>query len=489
MYGPTETTIWSTLARIESPEAPIRIGRPIANTRVRIVDDALLPVADGETGELLIAGEGLARGYRNRFELTRERFVTLAAPNGEGEERFYRTGDLARLLPEGSLECLGRIDHQIKLRGFRIEPAEIESVLEDHHLIAEAVVLAREDVPGDRRLVAYVVCTDEADDAVLAAELRDLARSRLPNYMVPAQFVRIPILPLTGNGKIDRLALPAPSTGGARRIVGRAPSGEVELTLAAAWESALKMTPVGAEENFFELGGNSLLMHQIRGELQESLDRKIAMVELFGNPTVASFADHLMGASDGAHTTVEDRGVYGKGDPHALSLLVRRFLIPRSLLSLYYFWKFRARISPRAEVELSPNLIFGKKTTVGSFTKIKADKGPLVIGERSSFANGCFIGSGPAGLRIGRNLVCGPNVTIVPSNYVFEDKDVHLADQGHTSKGIRIGNDVWIGAGSTILDGAEIGDNTVIVAGSVVDGRFPSGSMLRGNPAEIVARR
>ena len=171
------------------------------------------------------------------------------------------------------------------------------------------------------------------------------------------------------------------------------------------------------------------------------------------------------------------------------STLLKRFLVPRFVVSLYYYLKFRAKISPRAEVELSSNLRFGPDCTVSSFTKIKATHGPLVMGSRCGLGTGCFLSAGEKGTIIGDNLVCGPNTVITSSNYIYDDLGAHLEDQGHTSRGIRIGDNVWIGSGSVILDGSAIGDNTIVVANSLVNRRFPPNSILQGNPAKVIMKR
>ena len=210
MYGPTETTIWSTISRVTNIEEPILIGRPIANTTVYILDKHLRPVPIGVPGELHIGGEGLAHGYLNRDTLTREKFI----PNPFGSipgERIYKTGDLARYRPDGRIECLGRLDHQVKVRGYRIELGEIETALADHPAVNKNVVVAREDKPGEKRLVAYIV--PEKDTTISPSEIRAHLKRTLPDYMIPSAFVAMDELPLTPNGKINRLALPIPDNG------------------------------------------------------------------------------------------------------------------------------------------------------------------------------------------------------------------------------------------------------------------------------------
>ena len=207
MYGPTETTVWSTVHRVEAGDGPVSIGRPIANTQIYLLDENLQPVPVGVVGTLYIGGDGLARGYLNRSELTAEKFI--ASPFSlEGDVQIYNTGDLARYLPDGRLECLGRIDHQVKVRGFRIELGEIEAALGQHEDVQKNVVIVREDDPGDKRLVAYFIPDQEPARPV--SELRTFLRQKLPNYMIPAIFMRLEALPLTPNGKINRRALPIP---------------------------------------------------------------------------------------------------------------------------------------------------------------------------------------------------------------------------------------------------------------------------------------
>jgi acyl carrier protein len=292
MYGPTETTIWSTTYRIEGNSTTIPIGKPIANTQVYVLNSGLEPVPVGEAGELFIGGDGVVRGYWKRPELTAERF--LADPFHR-EGRIYRTGDVARFLPDGNLEFLGRADFQVKLRGFRIELGEIEATLEQIPSIQQAVVVAREDKPGDKRLVAYVVA--KANESVIPASLRAALDSKLPEYMVPSHFVLLDRLPLTSNGKIDRNALPPVSVPGAGAGgVDDDPRSEIERVIAGAWAQALGVDRVGRNDNFFDLGAHSLMVPEVHSQIQEALGREISLVDLFQFPTVNALATHLGGA-------------------------------------------------------------------------------------------------------------------------------------------------------------------------------------------------
>lgn len=277
MYGPTETTIWSTTAPVDA--AGIRIGAPVDNTGVRILDAALNPVAQGRIGELYLSGDGLARGYRGLTALTAQRFV--ADPFGRPGARMYRTGDLARTDADGALECLGRIDHQVKVRGFRIELGDIESALADHVSVAHAVASTI-----DGRLIAHVVPADDATVDVFA--LLDHVASRLPDYMVPAAVVVVPVLPLTPNGKVDRRALPAPDFA-VRAGHGRAPRTPAEHALADVYAAVLRLPRVGIDENFFHLGGDSIsAVRLVAGAARRGLG--ITVLDVFDGPTVAALA-------------------------------------------------------------------------------------------------------------------------------------------------------------------------------------------------------
>lgn len=286
VYGPTETTIWSTIEHVEEGEGPVSIGRPLANTQVYILDRSLHPVPIGVPGELYIGGDGLARGYHRREELTAERFIRHHF--GSADERLYRTGDLARFLPDGRIEFLGRIDHQIKLRGFRIELGEVEAALRQHAAIRDAVVIVREDTPSDRCLVAYLICTQQQ---LSTTEIRHFLRNKLPEYMIPVAFVPLDTFPLTPNGKVDRRALPAPrhvQSGGERPFV--APATSMEKILAPLWEQTLGVTPIGAHDNFFDLGGHSLLATKLTFEMRKTLGIEVPLHVLFQTPTIAGMA-------------------------------------------------------------------------------------------------------------------------------------------------------------------------------------------------------
>ncbi|GAB2701750.1 non-ribosomal peptide synthetase [Kitasatospora kifunensis] len=290
MYGPTETTVWSTSAVLDQRPGAPAIGRPLHNTQVRVLDGELRLVAPGVAGELYIAGEGLARGYLGRPALTAERFV--ADPYGPAGTRMYRTGDLARWGLDGSLEYLGRVDHQVKLRGFRIELGEIEAVLSAAQEVAQAVVLVREDQPGEQRLVGYVV--PAAGEAPEPAALRRHAAARLPDYMVPAAVVLLERLPRTPNGKLDRAALPEPAFEEAGRS-GRGARTVQEQLLAELFAETLGRPAVPLEESFFDLGGQSLLAIRLVSRIRAVFDTELKLRHLFECPTVASLAAQLSG--------------------------------------------------------------------------------------------------------------------------------------------------------------------------------------------------
>ncbi len=288
MYGPTETTIWSAVEAIEGRPERISIGRPIANTQIYVLDEALEPVAVGAEGELVIGGDGVTRGYHERPDATAERFVPDPfRPGG----RLYRTGDRARFRDDGRIDFLGRLDHQVKIRGYRIELGEIEARLATHEAIAECVVVARSDDAADPRLVAYAIARGSRPEPTALRE--HLARA-LPEFMIPAAFVFLDELPRTPNAKIDRAALPAPDEAAPRspeRLT--APENETQVRVAEAWKEALRLDAVGIDENFFDLGGHSLLVIRVHRLLEQTPGIEVTLTDLYRFPTIRSLVEHL----------------------------------------------------------------------------------------------------------------------------------------------------------------------------------------------------
>jgi hypothetical protein len=292
-YGPTEThvaTAHALPARSAAWGLLPPIGRPVPNMRVYVLDRRLGPVPIGVAGDLYIGGAQVARGYLDRPALTAERFVPSPFGPGAGA-RLYATGDRARWRSDGELEFLGRADGQVKIRGYRVEPGEIETALRRHAGVRDCAVVAREDVPGDRRLVAYFAGPARPD------ELRAHLRRGVPEHMVPAAFVPVDKLPLTPSGKLDRRALPAPDFApAAEEYV--APSTPLESELAGIWTEVLGVERVGRDHGFFQLGGHSLLMLRLQARIRERMGRQVPVVDLFRYPTVASLAGHLQGGDE-----------------------------------------------------------------------------------------------------------------------------------------------------------------------------------------------
>jgi len=336
MYGPTETTIWSTTNLIQKEEHTISIGRPIANTGIYILDAQMQPVPIGVAGDLYLGGAGVARGYLNRPDLTAEKFIPISDfgfwisenenridensdrnPQSEIRNCLYCTGDLAKYLEDGKIEFLGRNDFQVKLRGFRIELGDIEFTLAQHPSVQQAVAHVREDAPGDKRLVAYIVARSVVSDQLsvfsnqypvnsneqpttnnqqptTSNDLRAFLLDKLPEYMIPSAFVFMKEMPLTPNGKVNRKALPPPESTRAHVEASYvAPRTEIERTLAAIWKEVLRVEQVGLHDNFFDLGGHSLLMTQVYSRIRRAFEKEITMMELFRYPTISAMAKHL----------------------------------------------------------------------------------------------------------------------------------------------------------------------------------------------------
>jgi amino acid adenylation domain-containing protein len=289
-YGPTETTVCATMTAPLGSDEPLSIGRAMENMRVYVLDESLNPVAAGMSGEIFVGGIGVARGYLNQPGLTAERFIPEPW-GGRPGARMYRTGDIGRYLANGNIEFVGRRDHQVKLRGFRIELGEVEAALAQHPAVRDAVAIVRHsEQTNQARLVAYVVA-DQAHTPS-AAELREHLKQRLPEYMLPNSYVFLESLPLTTNGKVDRKRLPE-ETGARVSAVRVAARTDLERKLVDVWREVLEVDAIGMDENFFDLGGHSLLMLQLQGRLKAVLQRDLSMMELFEHPTVAALAQRL----------------------------------------------------------------------------------------------------------------------------------------------------------------------------------------------------
>ena len=289
LYGPTETTIWSTLDRVQPSDDAVSLGRPISNTQVYVLDANREPVPVGVPGELYIGGAGLARGYRGLSLLSTEKF---SANPFIPQERVYKTGDLVKWRMDGRLEFVGRMDHQVKLRGFRIELGEIEAVIGTYPTIAQCVAIVREDVPGDIRLVAYVTLNSSGISDV--RDLKGFLREQLPDYMIPAAIVTLDAFPLTANGKVNRHALPLPPETPVQTSAElHGPRDRVELQLVAIWEQVLGIAPIGIRDNFFDLGGYSLLALRMFSAIEQIFGKRLPMALLFQSPTIDGLADVL----------------------------------------------------------------------------------------------------------------------------------------------------------------------------------------------------
>jgi natural product biosynthesis luciferase-like monooxygenase protein len=318
VYGPTETTVWSSSQRVSGVDGEVPIGKPLANTEILILDAAGGLVPPNEEGELVIGGKGLARGYLAREELTRERFAPHPLRPGE---RVYRTGDLACFGDDGVLRFRGRLDHQVKIRGHRIEIGEIETRLGEHAAVRECVVVAREDTPGDKRLVGYVIAKGSAP---APAELKEHLSRSLPEYMIPSVFVFLRTFPQTPNKKIDRKALPAPQAAEPEtKKQLEAPKSSLEETIAAIWREVLGRNDVSTTDNFFDLGGHSLLTVQVLGRLKTKVSRPVSLVDLFRYPTIRALAAFLDSAEEAPQS------LHGSAERGAERQRIRRAMMER----------------------------------------------------------------------------------------------------------------------------------------------------------------
>ncbi len=302
-YGPTEASVAATATECQATERVVTIGGPLANVQMYVLDRHQQVVPIGVAGEIYIGGEGLARGYLNCPDLTAERFLAHPFSSEEGA-RLYRTGDVGRYTITGEIEYLGRVDQQVKVRGYRIEVGEVEAVLSAHPAVREAVVVARQDAPGETRLVAYMVVDKKG--AAGAQEVRGYLRTKLPSYMIPSAFVLLDELPLTPNGKVDRAALPVPDTG--KRELTKAvvaPRNELEQVIIEIWRDVLNVEAISIHDNFFDLGGHSLLIAKAHARLQDALETEFSMVHMFEHPTVSSLAEFFTNRTKEQSTDIE----------------------------------------------------------------------------------------------------------------------------------------------------------------------------------------
>ena len=289
LYGPTETTVWSLSTKIEDRDGTILVGRPVGNTQIYILDENQNVLPIGAAGEMYIGGDGLAKGYLKRPDLTAEKFV----PNPFDESvrsRLYRTGDLARYRSNGDIECLGRIDHQVKLRGFRIELGEIETFLESHDKIRQAAARLIDAGDTDARLVGYYI---SADGELPRSELREYLRQYLPEYMVPAAYVGLDSFPMTTSGKVDRARLPEPDLVRSSDEAFVAPRTATERSLAEIWSELLHLDRVGVQDNFFELGGHSLAATRMAIRVRSTFEVELPLREVFEGPTIEKLAEYI----------------------------------------------------------------------------------------------------------------------------------------------------------------------------------------------------
>ena len=402
MYGITETTVHVTYHPLREEEIEVErrsvIGKPLPDLRTYVLDRHLHPVPMGVAGELYIAGAGVVRGYLNRPELTRERF--LADPfSTDRKARLYKTGDLGRWQADGTLEYLGRNDQQVKIRGFRIELGEIEAQLSACRGVREAVVIAREDTPGDKRLVAYLI-PDERSDLSLT-ELRAHLVAVLPEYMVPGAYVTLDSMPLTPNGKLDRQALPAPQESAYVKSAYAEPVGETEAALAAIWQDLLHIERIGRNDHFFELGGHSLLAVRLISKVERAFQRQLPISALFANPTIEKLAAALSSQKPATKTNgvVPIRGG-GPGAP--------LFLIPGAGGNVLYFHALAQRLAKtHAIYALEPVGLDGSEsplTSVEALAERQIERIRPIAGSGPYFLAGHSFGAGVA-LEMSRQLI------------------------------------------------------------------------------------
>ena len=457
MYGPTETTVWSATYSISDYQNPIPIGRPIANTSIYIVDQNVQPVPVGVAGELLIGGDGVTRGYLYRPDLTAARFVKHPFSE-KPDARLYRTGDMACYRPDGNIEFLGRIDHQVKIRGHRIELGEIETLLEQHPVVREAVVMAREDAPGDKRIVAYTVL--EQNQGLSGSQLRDYIKQKLPQFMVPSHFITLDVFPLTPNRKIDRRALPAPDLVQVESGVAYvAPRDESEQTLVNIWQELLNVANVSMNDNFFDLGGHSLLLVSLSARVKKAFGQDLPLSTFFQAPTAKQLASILR--HEESSTSGFSRGKIQRA---------------RSKRVKDTFWMGLRNRLLQAIALSAP----GAETTRPWLHRMRGVR----IGDNAFIGLGVVIESAyPRLVSIGNNVGIGLR-TVIIAHFKGSAERARVSDE----PSVRIEDDAYIGPGVIILPNVSVGKGAVVAAGSVVNSSVPPLTMVQGNPAKPVGR-
>jgi amino acid adenylation domain-containing protein len=477
MYGPTETTIWSATSRVTSTDR-ITIGRPIANTELYVLDEDLQPVPIGVPGELYIGGDGLARGYLHRPDLTTQRFISHPFRKESGAQ-LYKTGDIVAYAPDGEIRYLGRADRQVKIRGYRIELSEVEAVISRHPAISAVVVMARDIAPGEKQLVAYVVADKEQRLSTHA--LRNALQAELPDYMVPAIFVALEKFPLTPSGKIDWNALPAPVQ---RHLESEAaycsPQTLTETILEEIWSAVLRLEIVSVEDNLFHLGGHSLTCVQLASEISRRLSIRLPVATFFQYPTIKELSKVIESFKDATNPAHDVKDKIEK-DTAAIS-------------NAHETRNHRSKSSSHREFKSrGENLLGGIKNRI---LQLLARIAPQKL--RATFHRW-------RGVHIGLNVYVGYDA-IIETSYpwlvsIGNDSGIGIRGMiiGHFTGmekaslkrgdvSVEIGDKVWIGPGVLILPNVKIGDGAVIAAGSTVTTSIPAGTFAQGNPAKPTAK-
>jgi amino acid adenylation domain-containing protein len=474
MYGPTETTVWSATARITSTGC-ISIGRPIANTQFYVLHRGNQPAPVGIPGELYIGGEGVARGYWRRPDLTERSFVRDPFAEESGT-RLYKTGDLVCYREDGRLQFLGRIDDQVKIRGYRIELGEIEAALRRHPSVREAAVVVHEDAQGDKRLAAYFESSSAA--AVSPGDLRSQLTAMLPEYMVPSSFTCLERFPLTGSGKIDRKALPRPVPDQTSVTVPDVALTATQKSLVAIWSELLALQNVKLDDNLFHIGGHSLISVRLVSMIRQRLSVAIRVSDVFRYPTIRELGGYIdlqrRDSSSPSETPIDrttQKGAFLKTKRSELPDSKIRIML--GLGSESFFRGVFNRILQSA-AKAAPGVMrnvfhrwrgvrMGSNVLIGYDTVIET--------------------AYPWLISIGNNSSIGMRVTIIGHFLGMESRKRLL--KGVT---VQIGDDVWIGPGALVLPNVVIGDGAVVAAGSVVSGSVPPRTLVQGNPAVPVAR-